>query len=114
MEYVPLRQRAKIVEGKAYVGKVGEIPPGRAKAIVLDKFRIAVFNVDGVFYAVKDACPHAEYPLSKGVVRGEVVTCASHSWQFNLKTGQCLKGDETISIRTFPVLVEGDSVWVRI
>lgn len=113
VEYVPKRQRAKIVNGKAYVGKIAEIPPGKAKAIVLEKFRIAVFNVDGHFYAVKDACPHAEYPLSKGVVEGEEVTCASHNWKFDLKTGKCLRGGD-LSIRTFEVVLDGEDVWVKV
>lgn len=113
VEYVPLRQRARIVDGKAYVGKIEEIPPGKAKAIVLEKFRIAVFNVDGHFYAVKDACPHAEYPLSKGVVEGGEVTCASHNWKFDLKTGKCLRGGD-LSIRTFEVVLDGDEIWVKV
>ncbi len=113
VDYIPLKNRAKIVHGRAYVGKISEMPPGKAKAIALEKFRIAVFNVDGQFYAIKDACPHAEYPLSKGMVEGEEVTCASHNWKFNLKTGKCLRGAE-MSIRTFEVELDGDEIWVKV
>jgi len=113
VDYVPKRHQAKIVDGKAYVGTISDIPPGKARAVVLEKFRIAVFNVDGTFYAVKDACPHAEYPLSKGVTTGGEVTCSSHNWKFDLKTGKCLKGGE-LSIRTFEVVLDGDEIWVKV
>lgn len=114
VEYVPRKKRVKAGPGEpVYVGLVSEIPPGKAKAVDLEKFKVAVFNLDGEFYAVRDACPHAEYPLSKGVVRGEVVSCSSHNWQFHLKSGQCLRGDPEIKIRTFEVEVRGDEVWVR-
>ncbi|MDO8527814.1 MAG: non-heme iron oxygenase ferredoxin subunit [Deltaproteobacteria bacterium] len=114
VEYVPPGKRAKIVDGRVYAGKVTELPPGKAKAIALDKFSIAVFNVNGEFFAIKDACPHAEYPLSKGVVTGDEVTCSSHSWKFNIKSGQCTRGTEDLTIRTFKVVVEGDSLWIVI
>ena len=114
VETVPLRKRAKVVDGKAYVGKISEIPDGKAKAIDLGKFRIAVFNVEGKFYAVKDACPHAEYPLSKSVIAGKEVTCASHGWRFNVKTGECLKGAPGIFIRIFEVVLDGDDIWVKV
>ena len=111
VEFVPKEKRAKIVDGMVCAGKISEILPGKAKAIALEHFRIAVFNIDGEFFAIKDACPHAEYPLSKGIVRGEEVTCASHGWQFNLRTGECLRG-EVDSVRKFEVVVKGDEVFV--
>ena len=112
-EYVPHSKRIQPVEGKGvFVCKVGEIPLGKAKAISLPNVKVAVFNIDGRYYAIKDACPHAEYPLSNGVVKGEVVTCSSHSWRFNVKTGQCLHEDPMLTIRTFKVEVQGDEVWL--
>ena len=111
VDYVPKSKLAKIVDGKVFVGKISEILSGHAKAIRLENFSIAVFNVNGEFFAVKDACPHAEYPLSKGILKGDEVTCASHGWQFNICTGKCLKG-EVDSIRTFRVVVEKDDIWV--
>lgn len=114
VEYVPRKKRVKVGPGEpVYVGFASEIPPGKAKAVDLEKFKVAVFNLNGKFFAVRDACPHAEYPLSKGVVRGEVVSCASHNWQFNLKTGDCLRGNPELRIRTFEVEVRGDEIWVK-
>lgn len=114
VDYIPHRHRAKPKPGEpVFVGLVSEIPPGKAKSVALDKFKVAVFNVGGRFHAIKDACPHAEYPLVKGTLRGELVSCSSHNWQFNVRTGECLRGDTEIRIRTFEVEVRGEEVWLK-
>lgn len=114
VDYVPKPKRVLPKAGHAYVGRLSEIPPGRAKAIDLDKFKVAVFNVEGKFYAIKDACPHAEYPLVKGTLQGEVVQCANHNWQFNVRTGQCVRGEPDTVVRRFAVELRGDEIWIKI
>ena len=95
-------------------GKVADLPPGSAKSIYLDRLNLSLFNIRGKFYAVKEACPHAQYPLTKGKVVGETVTCASHNWKFNVRTGECLKGEEGMFIKTFPVEIRGDEIWIQL
>lgn len=116
VHYVPPAKRARREGNLVYGGRVGELPPGKGKQLVLDNFSIALFNVAGKYYAVKDACPHAAYPLSKGVLRDEVVICASHNWQFDVTTGRCLRGEqeERPDIRTYPVELKGAEIWVKI
>ncbi len=114
VDYIPYSKRVIPKKGEpVFVGKVSEIPPGKAMSVMLEKFKVAVFNVDGHFYAIKDACPHAEYPLVKGTLRGEVVACSSHNWQFNVRTGDCVRGDMEGKIRQFEVEIRDDEVWVR-
>ena len=120
VEYVPHSRRMKSKPGEPVcVAKVSEIPPGKAKAVDFHNFKLAVFNIDGTFYAVKDACPHAQYPLSNGKLAGTIVTCSSHSWKFDVRNGACLKADKEnpetkdLSIRSFAVEVIGDEIWIR-
>ena len=114
VEYVPPSRRLRPKKGEpVFVGKVADIPPGKATSVSLDHFRAAIFNVDGHFYAIKDACPHAEYPLVKGTLRGDLVSCSSHNWQFNVRTGECLRGSPGLQIRTFEVEVRGNEVWLK-
>ncbi|MDO8461315.1 MAG: Rieske (2Fe-2S) protein [Deltaproteobacteria bacterium] len=113
--YVPPGRRAKITpENTVCAGKISEIPLGSAKSILLDKFNISLFHIGGGFYAVKEACPHAQYPLTKGKVVGETVTCASHNWKFNVRTGECLRGEEGLTIKTFPVEIRDGEVWIKL
>ncbi len=114
VEYVPHNRRVKAKPGEPVcVAKVSEIPPGKAKAVDFHNFKLAVFNVAGTYYAIKDACPHAQYPLSHGKLEGEVVTCSSHSWKYNVRTGDCVKGHSDMSVRQFTVEIRGDEIWIH-
>lgn len=112
VDYVPKKRRHKSEGRGVFVGKVSDIPPGQSKQVCLEQVTVAVFNVDGRFFAIKDACPHADYPLYRGKLDGDVVICASHNWQFNVQTGQCLRGNTDIQIRTFPIEIRGDEIWL--
>lgn len=46
-------------------------------------------DVDGEFVVAPDRCPHREAPLSIGVVRDGVVSCAYHGWSFGA-AGRCV------------------------
>ena len=121
VEYVPKSQRAPVVDGRVFAGKAGEFSPGKGKAVHLDRFSIAVFRVGEEFYAIKDACPHAAYPLHKGLMVSEyVVMCNSHNWRFDVRDGRCVQkgcghqpGHE-LAVRTFAVDREGEEIWIRL
>lgn len=91
-----------------------EIEPGEAISFETDDYIIAVFNVDGEFYAIEDNCTHSNAPLSQGEVMDCVVVCPYHAAEFDLKTGEVLCRPATEPVRTFNVKVEGDSIMVDI
>src|SRR5258707_1257869 len=73
------------------VASVSDVPPGSSKEVMADDRVVALFNVDGMFYALDGVCPHAGGPLGEGTLRGKTVTCPWHGWQFDVSTGQnCL------------------------
>jgi nitrite reductase/ring-hydroxylating ferredoxin subunit len=73
------------------VASVREIPPGTGKEIVIGDRLLAVYQVDGEFYAIDGICPHAGGPLAEGALQGTIVTCPWHGWQFDVTTGRhCL------------------------
>ena len=84
--------------------KVSEVPPGSA-LLVGDA---AVFNVGGTFCATEDKCTHRQGPLSKGKLDGSTVTCPLHGSQFNVCTGEVLRGPATDPLKTYRVIVDGD------
>ena len=95
------------------VAKVGEIPEGQGRAYEVDGRMVAVFLVDGRYYAMDDACPHQGAPLSDGVIFDKTVTCTWHGWRFCLESGRWLDSKKT-KVSTYPVRVEGDSVQVAV
>ena len=60
------------------VAKTGEIAPGEVRPVEAAGKKIALFNVDGRFYAIDDACTHRGGSLSEGMVLGTEVTCPWH------------------------------------
>ena len=86
---------------------VDALPPSAPRRFTLPNGdEIAIYNIDGEFYATDNFCPHRGAALSDGAVLGHVVECSSHGWQFDVRTGECLTVTE--KIKTFEVrVVEG-------
>lgn len=94
------------------LAEAAAILPGQSAEIVADGRIFAVFNVDGVFHVLDGICPHAGGPLGKGMLRGNVVTCPWHGWQFNVVSGQhCLT--PRICQSSYPARVEGGRVVIE-
>ena len=82
---------------KFIVGAISDLQSGACARIELpDGDEIAVYNVDGEFYATDNSCPHRGAPLSEGVLCGHVIECGLHGWQFDVRTGECLTVRDTI------------------
>jgi nitrite reductase/ring-hydroxylating ferredoxin subunit len=84
--------------------RVSEVPPGSA-LLVGDA---SVFNVAGSLCATQAKCTHMQGPLSKGKLDGSTVTCPVHGAQFNVCTGEVLRGPAKDSLKTYRVIMEGD------
>lgn len=89
-----------------------EIEPGGAKAVELDGRRVAIFNLDGKFYAIDDVCPHRGASLSRGtILDGGLVSCPLHNWEFDIRTGNMHMAP---GVESFAVKLEGDEIWVEV
>ncbi|MFZ5478499.1 MAG: Rieske (2Fe-2S) protein [Myxococcota bacterium] len=89
------------------------LDPGRIIEIIIGGTAIAVGNVGGTYYAVSNACAHADGPLGEGSLEGHVVTCPYHGWQYDLRDGSC-KTNPHAKVATYPVQIVGDAVCVRL
>lgn len=90
--------------------KSRQIESGQMTSVDLYGTVLAVANLDGKFYAVSDSCPHAGCSLSKGVLAGTVVTCASDGSQFDMISGHVLAGPAAARVRTYRIQVHGDEL----
>ena len=91
---------------------VAELPPGTSKVVLVEGRRIALFNVNGTFYAIDDTCTHEEASLGTGAVHGEVVACPKHGSRFHIPTGRVLSLPAVVPINTYQVKVEAGQVLV--
>ena len=100
--------------GFVKVANTGEIAPGQAKMVEVDDKKIALFNIEGSFYAIDDACTHVEGPLSEGEIQGEQVTCPWHRSIFNVKSGEVLGPPARTGVASYNVRVEGTDIEVEV
>lgn len=80
------------------IAGVEDLLPGQAGAFTVEGRRIALFNVEGTYYAIGDSCTHRGGPLSEGDAQGTKVTCPWHGADFDLKTGD----DIAMTFSTWP------------
>lgn len=92
---------------------VNECPPGEGRECVAGDRIVAVFNVEGEFFAMDGICPHQGGPLGKGFLQGCIVTCPWHGFQFDVRNGQHQTSTSLIH-PTFSTKIEADGVWVEL
>src|SRR5713226_1152714 len=90
-----------------------DLCPGQMKWVVVHRERVLLANVDGTFYALKDACGHRQATLSRGTLKGHVVECPLHFAEFDVRTGKLLSGPISEDVPSYAVLVDGDVVYVK-
>ena len=76
--------------------------------------RIALYRLEGGFFATNDACPHQGASLSDGCSVEHFVECPAHFALFDIRTGAAAGGPTTTSVKTFPTRVENGEVHVDI
>lgn len=96
------------------IATVDEIPAGSSKLIQIEDVRIALFNLDGEFYAIEDVCTHDDGPLVEGeVVDAGEVECPRHGARFDIRTGRATRMPAFEPVPTYEVRVEGNDVLVE-
>jgi naphthalene 1,2-dioxygenase system ferredoxin subunit len=86
-------------------GRADDLPAGTCKTIDLPEGReLALYNIDGEFYATESFCPHKGARLADGILCDHVIECQLHGWQFDVRTGECLTVTERL--KTYEVVVE--------
>jgi|HubBroStandDraft_6_1064221.scaffolds.fasta_scaffold742380_2 nitrite reductase/ring-hydroxylating ferredoxin subunit len=116
------------------VDRVENLPPGRVRMLEIDGRAIAVLNVDGEFYAIRNRCPHHGAPLCgwhggnevllTGTMTGPgpgnyeyerrrtVIRCPWHGFEYRLDSGHSLVEATRLRLKTFRVEIEDSEVVV--
>jgi nitrite reductase/ring-hydroxylating ferredoxin subunit len=96
----PLLDAADVAGRLGLVARVPDTPVGP----------VAVYHLDGAVRVVADRCPHAGATLSGGELDRAIVTCPRHGSQFDVRTGERMRGPADSNITTFPVVVADGQV----
>jgi nitrite reductase (NADH) small subunit len=100
---------AKLVK----VADASDLKPGQGKLVEVDGQPIALFNLNGAFYALGAVCPHEGGPLQDGELDGNAVICPWHGYDYNLQTGVCSM-DPALRVLTYPVRVQGEEILIEV
>jgi nitrite reductase (NADH) small subunit len=108
--------------GRHVVGTIAELPVGTRKIVTLEGRSIGIFNVNGVYRALKNNCPHQGAPLCVGKVtgmtlpsdpgqylygrEGEILRCPWHGWEFDIHNGKSIYDPHKCLVKTYEVTVE--------
>ena len=101
------------------VERAERLAPGAARLVEADDVMIAVFNLDGAFFAVEDVCTHDGSPiLGSGVdpaalIEGEELVCPHHGARFCIRDGKVLGPPAYEDLRRVPTRVQNGMVQVR-
>jgi len=93
------------------VARVIDLRDGEARHIKIGTRDIALFRVNGEFFALSNVCRHAYAPLADGVLQGYEVMCPWHGWRYDVRDGAT--DHPGSDVRTYPVTVSNGEVLVR-
>lgn len=96
------------------VAETGDIDDEEAICVIHESRKIAIFFVEGTYYATDDLCTHEVASLSEGYIDGTTIECPLHQGVFCLKTGKALAAPAEKPVRTLRVKVDGSSVYVQV
>ncbi len=94
------------------VAAVSEIPDGKIRQYQVKDRIVAISHVGESFFATDELCTHRAGPLSEGTLDGASVTCPWHQAKFDLTNGKCLAGPGKRDLRTYPVTLKENAVWI--
>ena len=93
---------------------VQQVPERGMRALVEPPdLSLALFNVEGQFYAIDDSCPHQGASLCGGKLAGRVIQCCAHGLRFDLASGYLLNSS-ALKVACYQVAVEGDQLFIVI
>jgi apoptosis-inducing factor 3 len=96
------------------VTPTSKLPEGGMLGIEAGDLQIAIYNVEGEFYATDNVCTHALALLTDGFLEDGVIECPLHAGCFNVKTGKGMGAPIVEDLKTYRVRIEADTIEVEI
>lgn len=102
--------------------KTSDVPDNIGACIKYKDDQIAIFNFSrrDEWYATQNLCPHRrQMAISRGMIGSTIdnepkVACPFHKKTFSLVDGHCINDEHECSLKTYPVKIEDDNVYIGI
>ncbi len=102
------------MENYKRIASVTGIKDGEARKIEVDNKSIALFMIEGEYFATDDTCTHEKASLSGGEIDGDTITCPQHGARLNIKTGQAMTLPAMFPVKTYQIKVNGNDIMINI
>lgn len=96
------------------VATINEIGRGQIRLVTAKGRDIALFNLDGEFFALDNLCTHDNGPLAEGDISGHEVICPFHGARFDIRTGEVLGPPAYEAVPHYDVRVTGVDIEVAV
>jgi 3-phenylpropionate/trans-cinnamate dioxygenase ferredoxin subunit len=100
--------------GLAKAAQAGDIKPEDRKIVEVEGEFIAIFNVDGQYYAIEDICSHDDGSVAEGELEDYEIVCPHHGARFDIRDGRVLSFPAITPIWSYPVKIEGSDILIEI
>ena len=94
------------------VAKTTSLDEDEALQVLINGQEIAIYNLEGEFYATDDICTHAYASLADGYIEGGNIECPLHGGCFDIKSGKATTAPCTVDLKTYQVKIEGEDILV--
>ena len=96
------------------VASKNDVSPGQCISVDVGGQQVALFNVEGEYYAIGGTCTHRGGPLADGSVDATTVTCSWHGAKFDLRTGEAIGPPAPEGVPAYKVVVGDDDIKVEL
>ena len=91
-----------------------DIPEDDVIGIDIAGKSIALYRVEGEVFATDNLCTHGNARLCDGFLEGHEIECPLHQGKFDIRNGKAMCAPLTEDVKTYPIKIEGDRVFVAI
>ena len=93
-------------------GAADEVSEGQMWPVEVEGEEVVLACVEGQIYAFEGICSHGLAHLDEGDLRGHEVICPLHDGAFDVRTGAPSRAPCTVAIKSYPVKIEGDALFI--
>lgn len=96
------------------VASATELCDDEAKTVKVAGSAVALYRIDGEFFATQALCTHATALLSEGYIEDGCIECPLHQGRFDIRTGKAMCAPVTVDLRTYPVKRDGEDIYLSL
>jgi ethylbenzene dioxygenase ferredoxin subunit len=103
-----------VADNLFFLCKAGDLAPNSVRKVERPEGALAVYNLNGAFYATDDRCTHGLASLSEGDIIDGEIECNMHFGSFDIVTGEPRQSPCSVPVKTYRIEMRGDDVFAVI